>query len=313
MKYYIYFHGGCFDGVASAAMLLYFLRLQGDEYSKFIPLTHPIDKKWWKNLKMKNPSAIVDISYHPKAAIWFDHHPTAFIEKTWEKKFRGNKWHVLDIKSPSCTGLIYRHLTKVLKVKPPKYISDLVKWADKIDRALFSSPKEAMSLKEPALQVSRSMFERNPPLSYQKYLIHTLSSASLKDISKLPKVKSRFLKYKKEFRKSLPKLRKSIKLIGKVAFADYVGKKLIGMRFAPYYFYPKIHYSMRLIKYGNNFIISAGLNKWNAPKKLANIGKFLEKKYGGGGHAYAGSASFRTKKEALFEAKKIADYLNMNV
>src|SRR3989344_1206192 len=117
MKYDIYFHANCLDGAASAAVLKYFLNLQGDDFENYVPLKHPVNKNKWKKLKAKNPIAITDILYHPKAAIWFDHHPTSFMDKKWEKRFKPDKWHVLDTKSPSCTGLILRTISRYFKLK----------------------------------------------------------------------------------------------------------------------------------------------------------------------------------------------------
>lgn len=312
MKYDIYFHGGCFDGAASAAMLLWFLRQRGDGYGKFIPLTHPVDKKWWKSLKMKRSSAVVDIIYHPKAAIWFDHHPTTFIDKKWEKNFRPDLWHKLDAKSPSCAGLIYRHLTKTLKIKPPKYIKELAHWADYIDRARFKSVKEAMGFKPAALRVAKSFVDKKPPLSYAKLLIKALSEKPLGFVDKLKPVCKRFLKHKRDFKKAMPEIKKRLVLRGKATILYGMQRRLAGARFAPYYFYPKSKYSVRILRRDNKYVLSVGQNPWNPPRR-PRIGQYLEKKYGGGGHSVAGSATFKTKNEALEAVIKIADYLNKHV
>lgn len=311
MKYDIYFHGGCFDGAASAAILLYFLRLRGDGYGKFIPLTHPVDKKWWRKLKMKNPSAIVDILYHPKAKIWFDHHPTTFIDKKWEKNFQPDLKHKLNVKSPSCAGLIYRHFTKTLKIKVPKYLRDLASWVDITDRAQFGSVKEALNLNPPAMQIGFYLDSvAKMPVSRQKNLIRLLSEMPLYSAAKTTWIRNGFLKYKKRFDESLRKVKNMLILRGNMVFLNSMGKELVGTRWMPYFFYPKSNYSIRLVKHGKNFVLSVGSNPWNRSKNPAHIGRFLEKRYGGGGHAVVGSAPFRTKKEALREVSNITDYLN---
>ena len=317
MKYDIYFHGGCFDGAASAAMLLYFLRLRGDSYGKFIPLTHPVNKKWWRKLKMKNPSAIVDITYHPGAAIWFDHHPTTFIDKKLEKNFRPDLWHELNTKSPSCAGLIYRHLTKKLKTTPPKYIQDLAHWLDITDGAGFKNVKEALSLKPPAMQIAKSFIDLKPPVSYAKLLIFALSKMPLAKVARLKQVRKRFLKHKLGFKKSWPEIKKRLVLKNNVSILYGMSKRLTAARFAPYYFYPKSKYSVRMLRRGKFFILSVGINPWNRPKNQAHIGRYLEKGFinavSAGGHSVAGAAAFKTEKEALEAASKIADYLNKHV
>ena len=317
MKYDIYFHGGCFDGAASVATLLYFLRLRGDSYGKFIPLTHPVNKNWWKKLKMKNPSAIVDITHHPLAAIWFDHHPTTFIDKKWEKNFKPDLWHQLNTKSPSCTSLIYRHLTKNFKIRPPKYITELARWLDITDAAGFKNVKEALSLKPPAMQIAKSFVDLKPPASYAKSVILALSESPLAKVAKLKEVRKRFLKHKNGIKKSWPEIKKRLVLKDKVAILYGMSKRLTAARFAPYYFYPESKYSVRILKRGKFFVLSVGINPWNRPKNQAHIGRYLEKSFSNavsaGGHSVAGAAAFKTKKEALEAVSKIADYLNNHV
>lgn len=298
-------------------MLLRFLKQRGDSYGKFIPLTHPINKKWWKSLKMKNPSAIVDIIYHPKAKIWFDHHPTTFIDKKWEKNFREDLWHKLNTKSPSCTGLIYRHFTKELKIQPPKHIKEMARWLDITDAAGFKNVKEALSLKPPAMQIAKSFIDLKPPVSYAKFVILALSKMPLAEVAKLKPVRKRFLKHKKGIKKSWPEIKKRLVLKDNVAILYGMSKRLTAARFAPYYFYPKSKYSIRMLKRGEFFVLSVGINPWNRPKNQAHIGRYLEKNFknavSAGGHSVAGAAAFRTKNEALEAALKIADYLNKHV
>ena len=319
MKYDIYFHGGCFDGVASAAMLLWFLRQRGDDYKKFTPLTHPVDKKWWRALKMKNPSAITDILYHPKASIWFDHHPTTFIEKKWEEKFRKDDRHVLDTTSPSCTSLIYRHYTKNKNFKIPKHIKDLVRWADIIDRNLlevYHTPKDAVNLISGAVGVAKSFVDKKPSVAYAKFLIKALCEMPFSKIVKLLPVKKRINIHKSRLKKSFGGIEERLVLYGSTAILYGMSKMLTGARFAPYYFYPEAKYSIRILKRGRFYVASVGINPWNKPKNLAHIGKFLAKNYGkisAGGHAVAASASFGSKKEVLEGAISIADYLNKHV
>lgn len=266
---------------------------------------------------MKNPSAIVDITYHPKAAVWFDHHPTTFIDKKWEKNFKPDLWHQLDTKSPSCAGLIYRHFIKASKAKPPKYIKELARWLDITDGAGFKNVKEALSLKPPAMQIAKSFIDLKPPVSYAKLVILALSQMPLAEVAKLKPVHKRFLKHKNGIKKSWPEIKKRLVLKDKVAILYGMSKRLTAARFAPYYFYPKSKYSVRVLKRGKFFILSVGINPWNRPKNQAHIGWYLEKSFSNavsaGGHSVAGAAAFKTKKEALEAASKIADYLNRHV
>ncbi len=313
MKYDIYFHGGCFDGVASAAMLKYFLNSRGDEFANYIPMTHPVDRKKWKTLKPKNPMAITDIFYHPKSTIYFDHHPTTFMNKKWEKNFRKDKFHILNTKSPSCAGLIYRHLAKDFHFKWPKYLKKLVYWTDLTDRAQFKSAKEAIGI-NPSSAIKLAIFLDNKklPLSYQKKIINSLGSNRLSFVVQDIKIKNWFVIYEKKLKKSLMEIKKHLTLFGDVVVLENAGKRLVGTRFSGFYFYPKSKYVIRFLK-RSNYVLSIGINPWNKPKNQASIGKYLGKNYGGGGHAYAGSAPFKTKKQALEAKEIIVKYLNKHV
>ncbi len=86
MKYDIYFHND-FDGRASAAVMLAFLRSRGDDIEHYIPIKYDVIPKWIddkfleKNKLFKgkhSPAIIVDFPYHPQAAFWFDHHIRPF-------------------------------------------------------------------------------------------------------------------------------------------------------------------------------------------------------------------------------------------
>ncbi len=315
MKYDIYFHDNCLDGAASAAMLKYFLNLRGDDFAKYIPLQHPVDKKWWSGLKMKNPSAITDILYHPKAKIWFDHHETSFILKKWEAGFKNSsdKWRVFNPGSPSCTGLILRTLASSKGSSVPAHLKELAKWTDILDRIEPEkiSLKDLLELKEPALQIGFYLDnESKVPVTRQKKLIDVLSKKSLASAANLPWLKKGFIRHKRNFDAALLKIEKMAVSRGNVIFIENLERKLIGVRFAPYYFYPQSNYSVRFVKHGGNFILAVGLNPWKQPKKPADIGGFLQKNYGGGGHPYAGSAPFRSKEKALAALPELIAYLN---
>src|ERR1700685_3337099 len=113
MKYDIYFHND-FDGRASAAVVLAFLRSRGDDIEHFTPVNYYLlsqwmDEKFFEKHKLfsgkRNPAIIVDFLYHPKAAMWFEHHATTFKRPEWEKKFKPDTFHRLEPQYPSCCHL----------------------------------------------------------------------------------------------------------------------------------------------------------------------------------------------------------------
>ncbi|MBI2023099.1 hypothetical protein HYT01_00860 [Candidatus Giovannonibacteria bacterium] len=320
MKYDIYYHENCLDGTVSAAVLKYFLNLRGDDFARYIPLQHPVDKNWWKGEKLKKTSAIVDILYHPGAKIWFDHHDTTFIDSEWAGSYKpagknldDAKLHVFDPARPSCAGLILSSLSGAARSKIPARLREMTKWSDILDRVNPKqiSVKDLLELKYPALKIGFFLDnENNISRSRQKQLINTLSKKSLADAVDLPWVKKGFLTCKKKFDESLQKMKEKLEIRGNTIFIENLERKLIGIRFAPYYFYTKANYSVRLVRHGKNFILAVGVNPWNSPKKPAEIGWFLEKNYGGGGHAYVGSAPFGSEEQARKALPDLLKYLN---
>ncbi len=310
MRYDVRFHGGCFDGASSAAMISYFLKDEGRLIGTLTPFSHPVNQKKWRR-PLKNPTAIVDIFYHPDASVWFDHHPTTFINKEWERNFEKDKWHRLDITQKSCAGFIFRSLSQTLKGKIPKHIKELAHWADIIDGAQFPSAKATFDFTAPAVQIEKSLQDK-PPLAYQRYLIGQLSQKSLSEVSKFPRVQSRFRKFEKKFKKSLKSIEKEIVLKGVVTFEVIKrGVTSEAGRYAPYYFYPQAKYNIRFQTKGGKYILGVGWNPWNKPKNPLKIGDFLRDKYkNGGGHAYAGSARFNTKKDAEKAIGEIVEACN---
>lgn len=262
---------------------------------------------------MPRPSAVVDITYHPKAQIWFDHHPTTFIDKKWEKNFRPDLWHRLDIKSPSCTGLIYRHFTKNLKIKPPKYIKELVRWSDILDGRLFllKSPADVFDFRISALRVYYSIKPMQTIVA-QKNLINLLSSHSLDKISLNKSIQKEFSRHLARFKKSLPIFKKSLSIRGSIIIVDDSRNILHGMKFMEYKYYPKLPYTVRILKRGKIFALDVGENPWKRTGRI-HIGKFLQDNFGGGGHQFVGGAQFKTKQQVFEAAEETVKYLNKHV
>jgi len=312
MKYDIYFHNDL-DGIASAAIILNFLRSRGDDFLKYKVVDFQIPKNW-TDLKFKNPAIIVDFLYHPKADFWFDHHPANFLKPAWKKNFHQTKFLHWDPSYKSCCRLILDRLTKYFGFKPPKYFKELAYWLDKIDGAAYSSVKEAMNIKLPAIQIAASLetsYQKEKNINYFKELIKALSRQSFKEVAQLPSVQVRFREYKKMFQSSLKFFKENIFLYKKIAFIDESVKNVLGLRYAAFYFYPKIFYFVRLIKRNRIFSVGVGSNPWHRPTDKVHIGNFL-KKYNGGGHQYVGRADFKTKQDALKASKEIIKFLNKN-
>ncbi len=306
MEYDIYYHDD-FDGMVSAAVMLDFLEKRGDKIKKFIPIKYDIRPRWPK-VRFARPTVIVDFYYHPAAAFWFDHHPTSFIKSEWKKKFRPDKFHHLGIKYSSCCHLVLNKLVKYFDYEPPRRLKELSHWADIIDGANFRSARQTIEIREPAMQLFE-FAEWHKIKNFDSKLIRLLSEKTIPEIVALPRVRKEIVLIKKEKRSLLQIYKKNLKIYDKLTFINLTAAKG-ELRFAPFYLYPKVIYSLVLKKYDSGvYHITFGANPWQRKKKGINIGAFLRKHYKGGGHREVGGAEFRSVKAANKAVQEIISLL----
>ncbi|OGN03871.1 MAG: hypothetical protein A2831_03075 [Candidatus Yanofskybacteria bacterium RIFCSPHIGHO2_01_FULL_44_17] len=312
MRYHIYFHDD-FDGMASSAVMLDFLRTQGDEIASYNPIDYyPGLIERWAKFKFKKPFILVDFRYHPQAAWWFDHHSTSFISEKWRKEFVNSKTKYFDPRHKSVCGMVVAHLERTFQYRPPKHITYLAKWADIADSASYKSAKQFIEKKEPALKLILfldSLNSENSASHKQKVAsIKLLSDVPIIEIIKMPQISAEVARLLAKSRNTLKKFKKLSNVYGKVLFSNIIGSDISGTNLLGYFFYPKIFYSVRTSYEGGHYHIGVGKNIWRRSDKV-NIGKIMTK-YGGGGHDGVGGAENKSQKEIMKIAQEIIEYLN---
>lgn len=317
MKYDIYFHND-FDGRASAAAMLAFLRSRGDDIAHFVPVDFDLqdawaDERFFEKHKLfkgkKHPAIVVDFLYHPAAAWWFDHHGTTFKKEKWRKNFKTDKFHAVNPQCPSCAHLVYDSLKRDFGWRPPRLFAELIRWIDIIDAAKYRSALQTIQMKEPALQVDAFIDETNRNRAGARKMVELLAVKRLTEISRMPVVKKAADKVRSANRKSLIFYRKNLKRAGKATVIDLREAPVKTLRFAPYYLMPRVPYAVRCNTKGKLYYIGVSANPWRRAKRPIHIGKLLAA-YGGGGHAGAGGAYFKTKSDADRALPKILKALN---
>lgn len=313
MKYDIYFHND-FDGRASAAVMLAFLRGRGDDIQHYVALTYGREAPWLATdlAKKKNPAIVVDFIYHPGAAWWFDHHATTFRKPGWKKKFRPDRFHSYDPSYKSACRLAYTMLKKNFKWKPPRHFAELVKWLDIMDSAGYRSARETIAMKQPAYQVNAFIDVVHQTAKDDAYLIGLLAEQSLSRVVKAPRIAAGIRVLRKKVARSMRFYEKNLRVFKRTTLIDTTGDPLNGLlRYAPYYFYPRIVYHIRLKGKGDGvWYLGVGANPWRRSENAFHLGKYMREHYGGGGHKDIGATEFRTKAEALAAAEKINAILN---
>jgi oligoribonuclease NrnB/cAMP/cGMP phosphodiesterase (DHH superfamily) len=318
MKYDIYFHND-FDGRASAAVMLAFLRSRGDEAEHYVPIDHDLAPQWIDEHFFKkhhlfrgkrNPAIVVDFPYHPAAAFWFDHHPTAFKKSQWQKDFRADREHQWDASYPSCCHLVLASLKKNFGWKPPAHIAELAKWLDIIDGARYSSAKQTIVMKEPALQVDAFIESVYHDKKVAAEMVDLLSRKSLAEIARITKVKRVAHSVRERAKANLAFYKKNVKVEGVVSIIDLSKHPEAMLRYAPYYLFPKLPYGIRFGMKNGEYHLGIGANPWLVRKNKIHIGNLLREHYHGGGHRDAGGVEFATRKEVDKALPQIVAILN---
>ncbi len=311
MKYDIYFHND-FDGRASAAVMLAFLRSRGDDIDRYVAMTYGDIGGWMRNnfFDKGNPAIVVDFTYHPKAAWWFDHHPTAFKKAEWAKRFKPDAQHHLDGSYLSCCHLVYTALKQDFGWVPEKHFQDFVKWMDVIDGARYRSAKQTIEMKEPMIQMNAFIEAMWHTPEEDEKMITLLAERPIAEVIKVPFIARGVKQIKKNVKKSMAFYKKNLKCFDKSTFIDITEDPLHGLlRLAPYYLYPKSIYSGRIKKKGKVWYLGIAANPWRLSSNGWDLG-MLMRRYGGGGHMHVAATEFPARGEALKAFGEINAVLN---
>jgi hypothetical protein len=320
MLYDIYFHDD-FDGRASAAVMLDFLRSRGDDILHYVPMDFDIQEQYLKDdfftvhkffRGKRNPAVVVDFLYHPKAAFWFDHHTTAFKRDDWKKKFHKSKFYQWHPDYFSCCHATVDALKKDFGYRPPAHIRELAKWLDVIDGARFASAKQTILKKEPALQIDAFVVGSLKPGGNKKF-IASLTERPLQAIVKDRVIQESVQKFRHETKIGLAYYKRRLKIYGAIAVIELPPGKFNSLRFASFYFHPELSYvvSVRKMKRSGLFKLGLGVNPWRRKKNKVHIGEFLQTHFpGAGGHRDVGGAEFKIKKDAENAVQEIVKAFN---
>ncbi len=317
MTYDLYFHND-FDGWASAAVMLSFLEGRGDRVGHFAPVDHDLQPQWLDDAFFKkhhlfkgkrNAPIVLDFPFHPGTAFWFDHHPTAFKKEAWQKKFHEDAEHAYRPRYFSCCHMAYATLKRNFKWQPPAYLSGLIVWLDIIDGARYVSAKQTILMKEPAFAIDSFIDAQKGDSKNAEWLVRRLATTPFKEVAKIPRVAAAGKKARQRAVRDVDFYQKNLAVIGNATLIDLVGHSDKMLRYAPYYLFPKLRYSVRINMKGSFYHIGVGENPWFARKGRIHIGQLM-KKYGGGGHSSAGAAEFKTKEDMEKAKEEIIAVLN---
>jgi hypothetical protein len=304
----VLYHDNCFDGAASASLFSRFYAEKIDPSARFtfVGKAHGQGDVYEPGSFDGDDNAVVDFRYSsdPKLGWWFDHHVSGFPTPADEQHFRTHPspHKFYDPQARSCAKFLAEQCRQKFEWDWSPH-RELVQWADLIDGAQFESPKAAVELAEPALQLM-TWVENNHDAALKVRFIEELIRRPLAAIAAEPWVTGALQPILKRHRASIDVIRARSRYERKVVTFDVAGDGLDGYnKFVPYYLFPDCHYVVGVSLSATRAKVSVGSNPWFASRRTANIAAICER-YGGGGHPVVGAVSLKTTE--LERAREVA-------
>jgi hypothetical protein len=302
-----------FDGIASAAILADVLRSRhGRTDVKWSGVNH--DRRGeWADWGIKGEEfAVVDFFFHPRAAFWFDHHPTTFVSEEHRSLYQPSDRWKFDPASPSCPPIILDHAAATWDYKIAERFKELAEWSNTIDAAKFRSAEQALFGDEPALRIMRALTVAPHP-DWSDEIVKRMLECDLDRIAADPEVERRYQRACRNRDTALEQFEGTIvEDRGGVLFYDATSDKIRRDRFAPFYLFSGIHFAVGIVPTRGGIHITAAQNPWNIPPGNIDVGQLCEK-YGGGGHRAVGGANPSSYLDARRIAKEITESLRASL
>lgn len=308
MNLELLYHGNCFDGCASAALLSRFLR-ERERFTavRFVPLAHGQGNPFGADAFAGDVNACVDFRFSPSPRLhwWFDHHASAFPapedRAAFERDASGQKFW--DPKAPSCAGFIARTLAARFGWRPAG-LDELVRWAEVIDAAAFETPAQAVQLAEPALQLMTLLEATRDPAVPTRIIEAMAEARPLAEIAAAPWAAGPLASILSRHRQALDVVRARARIDGGVVTFDLSETGIESAnKFISYFLFPDAAYTVVVTRDAKRSKVSVGSNPWARPARPHDISKLCEK-YGGGGHPVVGAVSLPP--DRLEDARRVA-------
>jgi hypothetical protein len=311
------FHDHCFDGVASAATFLRFFRDRvsplTDAEVRLRGLAHKAGALFGDEIFEGEENCIVDFRFARDGRLtwWFDHHQSAFETPADEAAFRadtsGRKhW---DPAAKSCT----RFLARVLRERfgfDERPLQELIDWAEIIDGAQFPSPKVAVELGEPAMQLML-LIEATRDEELCPRLIRELSRRPLSEVIAERWVQEPLAPLLARHRELVATVLHRLKVDRGVCEYDLADTGVDNVnKFIAYFAHPEATYTVAVTRSERRSKISLGSNPWRQAQRRHNLAAMAER-HGGGGHPAVAAISFKPEEleRARQTARALADEL----
>lgn len=270
---------GDLDGLACAVIIT-----SHEEISEIL-LVHPQDVSQ-RRVEITGDDIVANLPYHPECGLWFDHHLLSSPDRRPTAAFRGRY-----AQAPSAALLVWEHYGK-----DPRF-ADLVEETNRLDSAQLTEedvlhPKDYILLGYTIdSRTGLGAFE-----AYFRQCVEWVKSLPIDEVLRQPMVAERVERMLGEDRNFRQALLDCSRLDGNVVLTDFRSKQAlpIGNRFLVYTLFPAANVSVRA-HWGpdREFVVVAIAHSIFDRTCKTRVGDLLAR-FGGGGHAGAGSAPIPT-------------------
>ncbi|MHB8881551.1 MAG: exopolyphosphatase [Thermodesulfovibrionales bacterium] len=266
---------GDLDGLVSAVLITTMEKIDS------IELIHPQDITD-KRFEVTGSDILTNLPYHPKAALWFDHHQLTDSNERPPADFKGR--HAIE---PSVARVVYDYYAS----EKLKRFEHLVRETDRFDSAQLAINDVTDPEKE--ILLGFTIDSRSGIGSFKDYfmkLVDWLKTMSVDEVLQQPEVAERARLMRENNAAFLTDLKEHSRKDGNVVITDFrsLDRLPVGNRFLIYTLFPDTNVSVRM-QWGpqKKFVaVTIGHNLFNRTSK-ANCGMICSL-YGGGGHKGAG-------------------------
>jgi oligoribonuclease NrnB/cAMP/cGMP phosphodiesterase (DHH superfamily) len=270
-----------FDGIVCAALLL-----------EIFPIRQPV--KWVEPaelqrglVEIRKGDIIANLPYRDNCSLWFDHHYTNRIYRSFNGVFKI---------APSAAGLIYEKYKDQFK----RDYEELVLATNQIDSADLTLDQVQHPEKYEYVLLSMTVFNGDSACeTYWNRLVQLIRKFEIREVLDDPEVKQRCEDIIEQNKQYTRLLQENTRLEKNVAITDlrHLSKIPAGNRFLVYSLFPESHVHVRIRHDEQNrelIAVSLGHSIFNSGCKV-NVGLLLAE-FGGGGHRGAASTRFHISK-----------------
>lgn len=310
------YHGHCFDGMTSAALLTRLLQRLSEQGSalgfRYVGLDHqPGGSHVPEKILSGEINAVVDFRYSMSERLgwWFDHHLSGLVGDAERAHFAGDRsgQKFFDPSYGSCSKLVADVARERFGIELDVH-ADLVRWAHVIDTAGFASAQQAVELADPALQLMTVIEAHGDDAFIAPRITRLAAGASVAELVAEPSVQKLLAPLLEQHKSTCDVIRSRAVERDGVVFFDLAGSGDDRYnKFIPYWLYPQSRYCVAVSQSRTRSKISVGSNPWAPVPRTHNIADICAR-YGGGGHAVVGAVSL--KADELERARTIAQAIS---